>query len=157
MTWRFLRLPFAGRRFNAETFLPFRGNAKSEYLQPIWTDYFFILIACFYSYVSFIIPLLHVLFVKLNLKLLYVLFLNLTGKDLLPYSKSVEISSQQMFNLSLINFWNKKVSEKELSWNWSRNIVFAVHHLYHLVCHGAFTVVWFGNDLLNANHNVQWF
>ena len=104
-----MRVPFAGRRSNAETFLPFRGNAKS--------DHFFILIACFYRYVSFIILLLHVLFVKLNLKLLYVLFLNLTGKDLLPYSKSVEISSQQMFNVSLINFRNKKVSEKELSWN----------------------------------------
>ena len=60
-----------------------------------------------------------------------------------------------MFNVRLINFKNKKVSEKELSWNWSRNIGFTVHHLYHLVCHGAFTVVWFGNDLLNANHNVQ--
>ena len=60
-----------------------------------------------------------------------------------------------MFNVNLINFKNKKVSEKELSCNWSQNIGFAVHHLYHLVCHGAFTVVWFGNDLLDANHNVQ--
>ena len=102
------------RRFNAETFVPFRGKAKSEYLQPICTDYFFILIPCFYSYVRFIILLLHVLFVKLNLKRLYVLFLNLTGKDLLPYFKSVEISSQQMFNVSLFNFEEKKRFREEI-------------------------------------------
>ena len=36
------------------------------------------------------------------------LFLNLTGKDLLPYSKSVEISSQKMFNVSLFNLKEKE-------------------------------------------------
>jgi len=35
-------------------------------LQPISTDYFFILIACSYSYASFIILLLYALFVKLK-------------------------------------------------------------------------------------------
>ena len=38
---------------------------KREYLQPICSVYFFILIACFYSYASFIILLPYVLFVKL--------------------------------------------------------------------------------------------
>ena len=38
----------------------------SEYLQPICTDYFFILIACFHSCASLIILLLAVLFAKLK-------------------------------------------------------------------------------------------
>ena len=39
---------------------------KREYLQPVFSDYFYILIACFYSYASFIILLLHELRVKLR-------------------------------------------------------------------------------------------
>ena len=39
---------------------------KRDYLHPISTDYFFILVAWFNSYVSFIILILHVLFVKLQ-------------------------------------------------------------------------------------------
>ena len=57
----------AGRRFySRRTFFPFGGNAKTEYLQPIFTVYLSILIACFYSYASFIILLLHKLLVKLK-------------------------------------------------------------------------------------------
>ena len=39
---------------------------EREYLQPIFTVYFSILIACFYCYASFIILLLHELLVKLK-------------------------------------------------------------------------------------------
>ena len=42
------------------------GMRKREYLRPIFTHYFYILIACFYSYVSFIILLPHELLVKVN-------------------------------------------------------------------------------------------
>ena len=67
LTWRSPRLPFAGRCFNARrTFSRLEETRKREYLQPICTDYSFILIACFYSYSSFIILLLYVLFVKLK-------------------------------------------------------------------------------------------
>ena len=61
----FLRLPFAGRSFNARrTFFPFGGNAKTCVFAAHWysTDYFFILIAWF---IMFLLNL-HVLFVKLN-------------------------------------------------------------------------------------------
>ena len=43
-----------------------RLEETRERLQPISTDYFFILIACFYSYASFITLLLYALFVKLK-------------------------------------------------------------------------------------------
>ena len=42
------------------------GTRKRKYFQPIFTVYFSILIACFYSYASFIILLLHELLVKLK-------------------------------------------------------------------------------------------
>ena len=42
------------------------GTRKREYLQPIFTHYFYTLIACFYSYASFIILLQHELLVKLK-------------------------------------------------------------------------------------------
>ena len=48
MTFFFPRLPFAGRRFNA------RMTFSREYLHPICTDYFFILISCLYIYPFFV-------------------------------------------------------------------------------------------------------
>ena len=49
-----------------DIFSRLEGTRKREYLQPIFTLYLSILIACFYSYASFIILLLHELLVKLK-------------------------------------------------------------------------------------------
>ena len=67
VTWHFPRLLFAGRRFYLRrTFLPFGGNVKTWVFCSPFTVYFSTLIACFYSYASFIILLLHELLVKLK-------------------------------------------------------------------------------------------
>lgn len=51
----------------------------------------------------------------------YWLILNLTGKNLLPYSEVCRNFFSTNVQCKMFNFKNKKVSEKELSWNWSRN------------------------------------
>ena len=69
VTWpdisRVCRLPAAVSTRGGH-FSRLEGTRKREYLQPIFTVYFSILIACFYSYASFIILLLHELLVKLK-------------------------------------------------------------------------------------------
>ena len=64
------RLSFDGRNFsNTRRTFFFFGGKKVEIVsicKPICTDYFFILISCFYSYASFIILPLQVPFVKLE-------------------------------------------------------------------------------------------
>ena len=71
MTCHLPRLPFAGRCFYSRSsrgrhFSRLEGMRKREYVQLILTEYFYILTACFYSYASFILLLLHELLAKLK-------------------------------------------------------------------------------------------
>ena len=59
------RPPFLLEGSRGGHFSRLEGTWKREYLRPIFTHYF-ILIACFYSYASFVILLLHELRVKLR-------------------------------------------------------------------------------------------